>query len=176
MFLAERSVDVAGTTIYPSLEGTRPILVEVQALVSNANYGTPQRNVNGFDYKRLGMLIAVLEKRMGLAMGTKDVFVNLVGGLKVDDPALDLSIISSIASSTMDSPVNKGVVLCGEVGLAGEVRSINRIEHRLSEAQSLGFKMALVPSSSISKNVQKLKLEIELKPISYVKDAFKLLF
>ena len=176
MFLAERSVDVAGTTIYPSLEGTRPILVEVQALVSNANYGTPQRNVNGFDYKRLGMLIAVLEKRMGLAMGTKDVFVNLVGGLKVDDPALDLSIISSIASSTMDSPVNKGVVLCGEVGLAGEVRSINRIEHRLSEAQSLGFKMALVPSSSISKSVQKLKLEIELKPISYVKDAFKLLF
>ena len=176
MFLAERSVEVSGTTIYPSLEGTRPILVEVQALVSNANYGTPQRNVNGFDYKRLGMLIAVLEKRMGLAMGTKDVFVNLVGGLKVDDPALDLSIISSIASSTMDSPVNKGVVLCGEVGLAGEVRSINRIEHRLSEAQSLGFKMALVPSSSISKNVQKLKLEIELKPISYVKDAFKLLF
>jgi len=176
MFLAERSVDVAGTTIYPSLEGTRPILVEVQALVSNANYGTPQRNVNGFDYKRLGMLIAVLEKRMGLAMGTKDVFVNLVGGLKVDDPALDLSIISSIASSTMDSPVNKGVVLCGEVGLAGEVRSINRIEHRLSEAQSLGFKMALVPSSSINKSVQKLKLEIELKPISYVKDAFKLLF
>jgi len=176
MFLAERSVDVAGTTIYPSLEGTRPILVEVQALVSNANYGTPQRNVNGFDYKRLGMLIAVLEKRMGLEMGTKDVFVNLVGGLKVDDPALDLSIISSIASSTMDSPVNKGVVLCGEVGLAGEVRSINRIEHRLSEAQSLGFKMALVPSSSISKSVQKLKLEIELKPISYVKDAFKLLF
>ena len=176
MFLAERSVDIAGTTIYPSLEGTRPILVEVQALVSNANYGTPQRNVNGFDYKRLGMLIAVLEKRMGLAMGTKDVFVNLVGGLKVDDPALDLSIISSIASSTMDKPVNKGVVLCGEVGLAGEVRSINRIEHRLSEAQSLGFKMALVPSSSISKSVQKLKLEIELKPISYVKDAFKLLF
>jgi len=176
MFLAERSVDVAGTTIYPSLEGTRPILVEVQALVSNANYGTPQRNVNGFDYKRLGMLIAVLEKRMGLEMGTKDVFVNLVGGLKVDDPALDLSIISSIASSTMDSPVNKGVVLCGEVGLAGEVRSISRIEHRLSEAQSLGFKMAFVPSSSISKSVQKLKLEIELKPISYVKDAFKLLF
>ena len=176
MFLAERSVDVAGTTIYPSLEGTRPILVEVQALVTNANYGTPQRNVNGFDYKRLGMLIAVLEKRMGLAMGTKDVFVNLVGGLKVDDPALDLSIISSIASSTMDKTVNKGVVLCGEVGLAGEVRSINRIEHRLSEAQSLGFKMALVPSSSISKSLKKLKLDIELKPISYVKDAFKLLF
>ena len=176
MFLAERSVDVAGTTIYPSLEGTRPILVEVQALVSNANYSTPQRNVNGFDYKRLGMLIAVLDKRMGLAMGAKDVFVNLVGGLKVDDPALDLSIISSIASSTMDKPVDKGVVLCGEVGLAGEVRSINRIEHRLMEAQSLGFKTALIPSSSLKKSIKKLKLDIELKPIGYVKEAFQQLF
>ncbi len=176
MFLAERSVDVAGTTIYPSLEGTRPILVEVQALVSNANYGTPQRNVNGFDYKRLGMLIAVLDKRMGLAMGTKDVFVNLVGGLKVDDPALDLSIISSIASSTMDKAVDKGVVLCGEVGLAGEVRSINRIEHRLMEAQSLGFKTALIPSSSLKKSIKKLKLDIELKPVGYVKEAFQQLF
>ena len=176
MFLAERSVDVAGTTIYPSLEGTRPILVEVQALVSNANYNTPQRNVNGFDYKRLGMLIAVLDKRMGLAMGAKDVFVNLVGGLKVDDPALDLSIISSIASSTMDKPVDKGVVLCGEVGLAGEVRSINRIEHRLMEAQSLGFKTALIPSSSLKKSIKKLKLDIELKPVGYVKEAFQQLF
>ena len=176
MFLAERSVDVAGTTIYPSLEGTRPILVEVQALVSNANYSTPQRNVNGFDYKRLGMLIAVLDKRMGLAMGAKDVFVNLVGGLKVDDPALDLSIISSIASSTMDKPVDKGVVLCGEVGLAGEVRSINRIEHRLMEAQSLGFKTALIPSSSLKKSIKKLKLAIELKPVGYVKEAFQQLF
>ena len=176
MFLAERSVDVAGTTIYPSLEGTRPILVEVQALVSNSNYSTPQRNVNGFDYKRLGMLIAVLDKRMGLAMGAKDVFVNLVGGLKVDDPALDLSIISSIASSTMDKPVDKGVVLCGEVGLAGEVRSINRIEHRLMEAQSLGFKTALIPSSSLKKSIKKLKLDIELKPVGYVKEAFQQLF
>ena len=176
MFLAERSIDVAGTSIYPSLEGTRPILVEVQALVSNANYGTPQRNVNGFDFKRLGMLIAVLDKRMGLSMGTKDVFVNLVGGLKVDDPALDLSIICSIASSTMDKPVDKSVVLCGEVGLAGEVRSINRIEHRLYEAQSLGFKTALIPSSNLKKSMDRLKLDIELKPISYLKEAFQQLF
>ena len=176
MFLDERSIDVAGTSIYPSLEGTRPILVEVQALVSNANYGTPQRNVNGFDFKRLGMLIAVLDKRMGLSMGTKDVFVNLVGGLKVDDPALDLSIICSIASSTMDKPVDKSVVLCGEVGLAGEVRSINRIEHRLYEAQSLGFKTALIPSSNLKKSMDRLKLDIELKPISYLKEAFQQLF
>ncbi|MFL2983632.1 MAG: DNA repair protein RadA [Candidatus Neomarinimicrobiota bacterium] len=176
MFLAERSIDIAGTTIYPSLEGTRPILVEVQALVSNANYGTPQRNANGFDYKRLGMLIAVLDKRIGLSMGTKDVFVNLVGGLKVGDPALDLAIISSIASSIMDKPVDKRVVLCGEVGLTGEVRSVNRIEHRLSEAESLGFKIALVPTMSMSRNLDKLRLDIKINPIKNVKDAFKLLF
>ena len=176
MFLAERSIGIAGTTIYPSLEGTRPILVEVQALVSNANYGTPQRNTNGFDYKRLGMLLAVLDKRIGLSMATKDVFVNLVGGLKVDDPALDLAIISSIASSTLDKPVDKRIVLCGEVGLTGEVRSVNRIEHRLSEAISLGFQIALVPALSMSKNFDTSKLNIKVNPIKNVKDAFKFLF
>jgi len=174
MFLAERSLDIAGTSIYPSLEGTRPILVEVQALVANANYGTPQRNVNGFDYKRLGMLVAVLDKRMGLAMGTKDVFVNLVGGLRVDDPAADLSIICSAASSTMDKPIEEGVVLCGEVGLAGEVRSINRLEHRLHEATALGFQKAVVPVSSMNKKIKKINME--LHPVKFVKDAFKVLF
>ena len=174
LFLAERSVEIAGTSIYPSLEGTRPILVEVQALVSNANYGTPQRNVNGFDTKRLGMLIAVLEKRMGLAMGTKDVFVNLVGGLRVDDPAADLSILCSIASSTMDKPIAENIVLLGEVGLAGEVRSINRLEHRLKEAATLGFKKAVVPIASVNDKAKKVK--IELHPFKFVKDAFRVLF
>ena len=112
----------------------------------------PQRNVNGFDYKRLGMLIAVLEKRMALAMGTKDVYVNLVGGFKVEDPALDLSIISSIASSTMDKPIDQGVVICGEVGLAGEVRSISRLEHRLAEASALGFDTAIIPATNMKKH------------------------
>ena len=112
IFLEERSDSVSGTSIYPSLEGTRPILLEVQALVTNASYNTPQRNVTGFDYKRLGMLIAVLEKRMGLAMGTKDIFVNLVGGLKIDDPAADLSIIAAIASSTMDKCIEKDIIFC----------------------------------------------------------------
>lgn len=175
MFLAERSTNAAGTTIYPSLEGTRPILVEVQALVSNANYGTPQRNTNGFDYKRLSMLIAVLEKRVGISLGSKDVFVNLVGGLKIDDPALDLAIISSIASSIMDKNINKSTVLCGEVGLAGEVRSINRIAHRLSEAKSLGFETALVPASTLKRS-KNLNLSMDLKPVEFVKDAFKFLF
>jgi DNA repair protein RadA/Sms len=174
MFLAERSVNIPGTSIYPSLEGTRPILVEVQALVSNANFGTPQRNVNGFDTKRLGMLIAVLEKRLGLVMGTKDVFVNLVGGLRVDDPAADLSIICSAASSTMDKSIGEDIVLLGEVGLAGEVRSINRLEHRLHEAATLGFKRAIVPTASVNDKVKKIK--IKLYPVKFVKDAFTVLF
>ena len=174
MFLAERSVNIAGTTIYPSLEGTRPILVEVQALVTNANYGNPQRNVNGFDFKRLGMLIAVLEKRMGLAMGTKDVYVNLVGGLKVDDPAADLSIICSIASSTMDKPIGDNIILCGEGGLAGEIRSINRLEQRLNEAATLGFKKAIIPKSNLNDRIK--KIDIQIHAAQSVKDAFKALF
>ena len=174
IFLEERSDSGSGTSIYPSLEGTRPILLEVQALVTNASYNTPQRNVTGFDYKRLGMLIAVLEKRMGLAMGTKDIFVNLVGGLKIDDPAADLSIIAAIASSTMDKCIEKDIIFCGEVGLTGEVRSISNISHRLNEASSLGFKRAIVPSHSIKKKIK--KINIDLFPINNVKDAFRILF
>ena len=175
IFLEERSIDVSGTCIYPSLEGTRPILIEIQALVTNANYNTPQRNVTGFNYKRLGMLTAVLEKRIGLSMGTKDIFVNLVGGLKIDDPAADLSIISAVASSTMDKCIEKNIILCGEVGLTGEVRSISNLERRLAEALSLGFKKAIVPSFSVKAKKLKNK-NIDLHPVKNVKQAFKILF
>ena len=175
IFLEERSIDVSGTCIYPSLEGTRPILIEIQALVTNANYNTPQRNVTGFNYKRLGMLTAVLEKRIGLSMGTKDIFVNLVGGLKIDDPAADLSIISAIASSTMDKCIEKNIILCGEVGLTGEVRSISNLERRLAEASSLGFKKAIVPSFSVKVKKQKNK-NIDLHPVENVKQVFRILF
>lgn len=174
MFLAERSINIAGTTIYPSLEGTRPILVEVQALVTNANYGNLQRNVNGFDFKRLGMLIAVLEKRMGLAMGNKDVYVNLVGGLKVDDPAADLAILCSIASSIMDKTIDDKIILCGEVGLAGEIRSINRIEQRLKEAATLGFSKAIIPKSNYNNRLENIEIEISL--VQTVKEVFRTLF
>ena len=174
IFLEERSDSVSGTSIYPSLEGTRPILLEVQALVTNASYNTPQRNVTGFDYKRLGMLIAVLEKRMGLAMGTKDIFVNLVGGLKIDDPAADLSIIAAIASSTMDKCIERDIIFCGEVGLTGEVRSISNFSQRLNEASSLGFKRAIVPSHSVKEKIK--NINIDLFPINNVKDAFRILF
>ena len=174
MFLSERSINVAGTSIFPSLEGTRPILIEIQALVSEANYGTPQRNINGLNYKRLNMLIAVLEKRMGLAIGSKDVFVNLVGGLKIDDPAADLSIICSIASSLMDNYIKQNIVLCGEVGLAGEVRSINRLDYRLNESILLGFVEAIVPYHSINEKIK--KIDIKIHPVKNVKDVFKILF
>ena len=174
IFLSERSLNVPGTSIFPSLEGTRPILIEIQALVSDANYGTPQRNITGFNYKRLNMLIAVLEKRMGLAIGSKDVFVNLVGGLKINDPAADLSIICSTASSLMDKYIKQNIVLCGEVGLAGEVRSINRLDYRLNESILLGFEEAIVPMHSINEKTN--TIDIKLHPVKNVKDVFSILF
>ena len=174
MFLSERSRNIPGTCIYPSLEGTRPILIEVQALVSTANFGTPQRNVNGFDLRRLAMLLAVLEKRMELVMGIKDVFINLVGGLKVDDPAADLSILCAIASSFMDKPIDETIVFIGEIGLAGEIRSISRLGHRLAEVEALGFNGAVVPKASINSKLKKNKLNIY--PVESVKQAFDILF
>ena len=174
MFLSERSKNIPGTCIYPSLEGTRPILIEVQALVSTANFGTPQRNVNGFDFRRLSMLLAVLEKRMDLVMGVKDVFINLVGGLKVDDPAADLSILCAIASSFMDKPINENIVFIGEIGLAGEIRSISRLGHRLAEVEALGFSGAVVPAASMNDKVKKSNLKIH--PVTSVKQTFDILF
>ena len=174
MFLSERSKNIPGTCIYPSLEGTRPILIEVQALVSTANFGIPQRNVNGFDFRRLAMLLAVLEKRMELVMGMKDVFINLVGGLKVDDPAADLSILCAIASSFMDKPIDENIVFIGEIGLAGEVRSISRLGHRLSEVMALGFSGAVVPEASMNNKIKKSKLKIY--PVTSVRQAFDILF
>ena len=174
MFLSERSKNIPGTCIYPSLEGTRPILIEVQALVSTANFGTPQRNVNGFDFRRLAMLLAVLEKRMELIMGMKDVFINLVGGLKVDDPAADLSILCAIASSFMDKPIDENIVFIGEIGLTGEVRSISRLGHRLAEVKALGFSGAIVPNASMNEKINKSKLKIY--PVTSVRQTFDILF
>lgn len=175
LFLAERSVNVAGSAIFPSLEGTRPILVEVQALVSNANFGTPQRNVNGFDLRRLSMLLAVLEKRLKLPMGTRDTFVNLVGGLRIDDPAADLAVIGAIASSALDKPIPQDMILIGEVGLAGEVRSVSQLEKRLIESKALGFKSAIVPKFGFKKANQAPE-NIEYYQIDSVKKVFDIIF
>jgi DNA repair protein RadA/Sms len=175
LFLAERSTDVAGSAIFPSLEGTRPILVEVQALVSNASFGTPQRNVNGFDLRRLSMLIAVLEKRLKIPMGMRDTFVNLVGGLRIDDPAADLSVISAVASSALDKNISNNFVLIGEVGLAGEVRSVSQLEKRLIESESLGFTDALVPKFGLKKSDIALT-KLRLHQINTVRQAFNIIF
>lgn len=175
LFLAERSVDVAGTAIFPSIEGTRPILVEVQALVSNASFGTPQRNVNGFDLRRLSMLLAVLERRLKLPMGTRDTFVNLVGGLRIDDPAADLAVIGAIASSALDKPIPQDMILIGEVGLAGEVRSVSQLEKRLIESQTLGFKSAIVPKFGFKKASQTPE-NIKYYQVDSVKKVFDLIF
>ena len=175
LFLAEKRDDITGSTIFPSLEGSRPILVEVQALVSNANFGTPQRNVNGFDFKRLAMLLAVLEKRLGTHMGTKDVFVNLVGGLKIDDPAADLAVIAAVASGARDKLIDGSVVLIGEVGLGGEVRSVSRLEARIAEAKSLGFKTVIAPVANVKRLKQATKGIKEIG-VSNVGEAFHHLF
>ena len=175
LFLAERQNNITGSAIFPSLEGSRPILVEVQALVSNANFGTPQRNVNGFDFKRLAMLIAVLEKRLGTHMGTNDVFVNLVGGLKVNDPAADLAVITAVASAARDQMLSNSVVLIGEVGLGGEVRSVSRLEIRINEAKSLGFKTVIAPAANVKRISKHLK-GIKVSGISSVVEAFQILF
>jgi DNA repair protein RadA/Sms len=175
LFLSERSIDAAGSSIYPSVEGTRPILIEVQALVSKASFGTPQRNVNGYDIRRLSMLLAVLEKRLKMPMGMNDTFVNLVGGMKIDDPAADLAVISSIASSVKNEPINPGIVLVGEVGLAGEVRSVSNLGKRLAEAQALGFKTAITPRIR-DKGSGKLLKGLKFKEIRTVKEAFAILF
>jgi len=175
LFLSERQNDITGSVIFSSLEGSRPILVEIQALVSNANFGTPQRNVNGFDYKRLAMLLAVLEKRLGVLMGTKDVFINLVGGLKVNDPAADLSVISAVASSAKNKLISDSIVLIGEVGLGGEVRSVSGLNVRIKEAESLGFKHVIAPLSSVNR-IKKDSKKIKVTGVSNVNEAFQKLF
>ena len=174
LFLAERNADVAGSAVVPSMEGSRPILVEVQALTSNANFGTPQRNVTGFDIRRLAMLLAVLEKRLGFPVSTKDVFVNFVGGLRIDEPAADLALISAIASSLNDSPLPADTVLVGEVGLGGELRGASNLERRMEEAKQLGFKSIIAPVTSVKKLKGKSK-GIKLQGVKSVREAFDLL-
>ncbi len=146
LFLSERRYGTSGSTVVCTLEGTRPVLVEIQALVTPTAYGTPQRNATGFDYRRLQMLLAVLEKREGLRLAAHDVFVNVVGGLRLEEPAADLGVLVAVASSFRDIPADTGTVLIGEVGLGGEIRGVGQLDVRLREAARLGFRQALVPA------------------------------
>jgi DNA repair protein RadA/Sms len=149
VFLSERSAGASGSTVVAALDGARPILVEVQALVSSTNFNVPQRNTTGFDYRRLGHLLAVLEKRLGMNMGRYDVFVNIAGGVRIDEPGLDLGIAASIISSMKDSALSSQTVAVGEIGLGGEVRSVGQIEKRIQEAEKLGFEHFLLPRNNL---------------------------
>ena len=174
-FLSERTLEVPGSAIFPALEGTRPLLVEVQALVSNANFGTPQRNSNGIDYKRLAMLLAVLEKRIGIPIGAKDVFINLVGGFHMSDPSTDLAVIIAVASSANDFTIPNNTVLAGEVGLSGELRSVPNLDKRIKESEALGFTNIIVPKSNI-KRLKNLDYKIEVLGFHNVKEVLNHLF
>ena len=175
LLLTDSHQGMSGVSIACTIEGVRPFLIEVQALASTAVYGTPQRSAIGFDVRRMNMLLAVLEKRVGFKLGQKDVFLNIAGGLKVSDPAIDLAVISAILSSSLDIAVDRTVCMTGEVGLSGEIRPVSRIEQRIAEAAKLGFERIIIPKSNMH-GLEKRKLGIELVPVTKVEEAFKHLF
>lgn len=175
LLLTQNHEGLSGVAIAAAIEGIRPFLIETQALVSSAVYGTPQRSATGFDLRRMNMLLAVLEKRAGFKLIQKDVFLNIAGGLKVNDPAIDLAVISAILSSSLDISIEQGVCMCGEVGLSGEIRPVNRIEQRISEAEKLGFQRMLIPKHNLS-GIDRKKIKIELIPVRKVEEAFRELF
>ena len=175
LLLSSNDENLSGVAISASMEGMRPFLIEVQALVSTAAYGTPQRSSTGFDLRRLNMLLAVLEKRAGFRIGTKDVFLNIAGGIKVSDPAIDLAVIIAVLSSSMDISLPKEVCFAGEIGLSSEIRPVNRIDQRISEAEKLGFKHIFIPKNN-SKGLDTSKFKIKIHFVSKVGQVFQTLF
>jgi len=175
LLLSQEDESLSGTAISASIEGMRPFLIEIQALVSSAAYGTPQRSSTGFDLRRLNMLLAVLEKRAGFRLSTKDVFLNIAGGIKVNDPAIDLSVIIAVLSSSTDISIPKEVCFAGEIGLSGEIRPVNRIDQRISEAEKLGFKQIFIPKHNLKGlDISKFKIKVHL--VSKVGQVFQTLF
>ena len=174
ILLSQREDNLSGIAIAASLEGSRPMLIEIQALVSSAVYGTPQRSTTGFDARRLNMLLAVLEKRSGFRLSMKDVFLNIAGGIKVDDPAIDLAVVCAILSSNEDVAINPNTCFAAEVGLSGEIRSVNHIEQRIAEATRLGFE-SIVVSKYNSKNIKNLK-GIRVVAVSKIEEVFRFVF
>ena len=175
ILLSQRDEEVSGIAIAAMVEGQRPMLIETQALVSTAAYGTPQRSGTGFDLRRLNMLLAVLEKRSGFRLSSKDVFLNIAGGIRVDDPAIDLAVVAAILSSTEDVAIGNNVCFAGEVGLSGEIRAVSRIETRISEAEKLGFEKIIVSKYNL-KGIDQKKLKIEIIPVVRVQDVVAKLF
>lgn len=175
LLLTDNQDGLSGIAIAAAIEGVRPFLIETQALVSTAAYGTAQRSANGFDYRRLNMLLAVLEKRVGFKLAQKDVFLNIAGGLRVTDPAIDLGVIAAILSSNVDTAIDGDTALTGEVGLSGEIRPVSRIEQRIAEAQKLGFRRIIIPAANL-KAINPHDYQIEITPCRRVEDAFRALF
>ena len=175
LLLTQDHEGLSGVAISADIEGVRPFLVETQALVSSAAYGTPQRTATGFDQRRLNMLLAVLEKRVGFKLMQKDVFINIAGGLRVTDLAMDLSVIAAVLSSNVDTAIEAGWCMAGEVGLSGEVRPVSRIEQRIAEAEKLGFTHMIIPAYNL-KGFDKRKYNIDLHPVKKVEEALRTLF
>ncbi|MDR0231701.1 MAG: DNA repair protein RadA [Dysgonamonadaceae bacterium] len=175
LLLSQNHEGLSGVAIAAAIEGIRPFLIETQALVSTAAYGTPQRSATGFDIRRMNMLLAVLEKRAGFKLIQKDVFLNIAGGLKVNDPAIDLSVISAVLSSSLDIAIERETCMCGEVGLSGEIRPVNRIEQRILEAEKLGFRKIIIPYNNL-KSFDTKKLNIKIVTVKKVEEAFRELF
>jgi DNA repair protein RadA/Sms len=175
LLLTQNHEGLSGVAIAAAIEGVRSFLIETQALVGSAVYGTPQRSATGFDLRRMNMLLAVLEKRAGFKLIQKDVFLNIAGGLKVNDPAIDLAVISAVLSSSLDITIESGICLSGEVGLSGEIRPVNRIEQRILEAEKLGFKRILIPHNNL-KGFDTSKCKIQIIQVRKVEEAFRQLF
>ena len=173
VLLSEREDNTAGTIVVASMEGTRPILVELQALTTYSVFGFPKRTANGIDYNRLTLLIAVLEKRAGLALGNQDVYMNIIGGIKINEPAIDLGIVLAAASSFKNMAIPKDIIAIGEVGLTGEVRNVNLIEKRIKEAEKLGFKTCIIPESN--KKLLKESFKLDIIGVKNIIDAMKYL-
>ena len=167
--------ELSGVAVACSIEGVRPLLIETQALVSTAAYGTPQRSATGFDLRRLNMLLAVLEKRVGFKLPQRDVFLNIAGGIRVTDPAIDLSVIAAVLSSNVDTGIPRDICFTGEVGLSGEVRPVSRIVQRIAEADKLGFRKIIIPRANMN-GLDKRKFKIEIVPVRKVEEALRELF
>ena len=175
LLLTQNHEGLSGVAIAAAIEGVRPFLIETQGLVSSAVYGTPQRSATGFDLRRMNMLLAVLEKRAGFKLIQKDVFLNIAGGLRVNDPAIDLAVLAAILSSSLDITIEPGTCMAGEVGLSGEIRPVNRIEQRILEAEKLGFNRILVPHSNL-RGFDTSKCSIQIVQVRKVEEAFRQLF
>jgi DNA repair protein RadA/Sms len=175
LLLSQNEENLSGTAVSATMEGMRPMLIEVQALVTTAVYGTPQRTATGFDLRRLSMLLAVLEKRMGFPFGQNDVFLNIAGGIKVDDPAIDLGIVAALISSLEDISIPSDVCFAGEVGLSGEIRAVNRIDQRIQEADRLGFKQIFI-SKYNTKGLDHERYSIDIFTVGKVEELYRAVF